>query len=132
MASTTQQQLPGRTPKVYWLPVNKPLERKLEGRRKIREAIEVCQQVSENPVLSEFDEIQILQYWHVSPSDPKLHITALVKTAAQKESKKHLVMHVYDNEFFCIFDGERGDKTYDTQRRRRRRRRVRAGTTRTT
>jgi len=110
MASTTQQQLPGRTPKVYWLPVNKPTTKKRDGKRKHRDAIEVCQQVSEDPVLNKFDEIQILQYWHVSKSDPILHITALVKMAAQKESKKHQVMHVYKNEFFCIFDGEQADK----------------------
>ena len=109
MASTTQQQLPGRTQKVYWLPVNKARENP-EGRKKNRIAMEVCQQVSENPVLNEFDEIQILQHWHVSKSDPILHITALVKTAAQKESKKHQVMHVYNNEFFCIFNGEHADK----------------------
>lgn len=64
---------------------------------------EMCRQVSEHPEFREFSEMQIRSYMHISDTDPEEHITARLKTAAQKASKSCQVVHVYSKERFAIF-----------------------------
>ena len=101
MASTTQQQ-PDRKPSVFWLEKNKASDKK-DGWSKNAHTLEMCQQVSNQPEFSGFIQMEIWNHMHTSRADPRVHITARVKTTEQKESNEYQTVHVYTSTD-CMID----------------------------
>ena len=100
-----QQEQPDSKLKIFWFPSSKakPKKKSDDGKYLNESTMKICQQVSKDPAFENFREMEIRCHMHTALKDMRKHITARLKTAEQKESKHHQVVHVYSAESFQIF-----------------------------